>query len=76
VLVPLNGVARWLSAVSALMPLRYVVDLTRAAYYRGSPGYREAVTGRPTLDAVVTVALLVVFLAAGSLLFSYRERTR
>ena len=76
VLVPLNGVARWLSAVSAVMPLRYVVDLTRAAYYRGSPGYREAVTGRPTLDAVVTVALLVIFLAVGSLLFSYRERTR
>lgn len=76
VLVPLRGAAPWLSAVSLAMPLRYAVDLTRAAYYAGTDGYREAVVGSPVLDAVVTSGLATLFLVAGGLLFSYRERTR
>jgi ABC-2 type transport system permease protein len=76
VLVPLSEVAPWLNAVSAVMPLRYAVDLTRASYYAGGPGYREAVTGSPAVDALVTGGLLVAFAVAGSLLFSYRERHR
>jgi ABC-2 type transport system permease protein len=76
VLVPLRGAAPWLNAVSLVMPLRYAVDLTRAAFYAGTGGYREAVTGTPVVDAVVTCALAALFLTAGGLLFSYRERTR
>ena len=76
VLVPLHGAAAWLRAVSLVMPLRYVVDLTRAAYYAGAVGYRQAVVGDPAVDAAVTVVLLIGFLIAGGLLFSYRERTR
>jgi ABC-2 type transport system permease protein len=49
VLVPLRGVASWLNVVSLLMPLRYAVDLTRAAYYGGTAGYREVVIGSPSL---------------------------
>jgi ABC-2 type transport system permease protein len=76
VLVPLRGTAPWLRAVSLAMPLRYTVDLTRAAYYAGTGGYRQAVTGSPLLDAAVTAGLAALFLTAGGLLFSYRERTR
>ncbi|HLI42423.1 MAG TPA: ABC transporter permease [Streptosporangiaceae bacterium] len=76
VLVPLRGAAPWLGAVSAVMPLRYAVDLVRACYYSGTAGYREVVTSGPVLDAVVTGALIVVLGAAGTALFGYRERTR
>jgi ABC-2 type transport system permease protein len=76
VLVPLHSAAPWLRAVSLAMPLRYAVDLTRAAYYGGTAGYREAVVGGLVLDAAVTGGLAVLFLAAGGLLFSFRERTR
>jgi ABC-2 type transport system permease protein len=76
VLVPLRGAAPWLNAISLVMPLRYAVDLTRAAFYAGTGGYREAVIGTPVVDAVVTCALAALFLTAGGLLFSYRERTR
>jgi ABC-2 type transport system permease protein len=76
VLVPLRGTAPWLRAVSLAMPLRYAVDLTRAAYYAGAAGYREAVVGSPVLDAAVTGGLAALFLVAGGLLFGYRERTR
>jgi ABC-2 type transport system permease protein len=76
VLVPLRGAAPWLHAVSLVMPLRYAVDLTRAAYYAGNARYWQAVAGNPVTDAAVTVGLAAVFLVAGGLLFSYRERTR
>jgi ABC-2 type transport system permease protein len=76
VLVPLRGAASWLNVVSLLMPLRYAVDLTRAAYYAGTAGYREAVIGSPVVDALVTGGLAAFFLTVGGLLFSYRERTR
>lgn len=76
VLVPLHGAASWLRAVSLAMPLRYVVDLTRAAYYAGTPGYREAVIGNPALDTLVAIGLLAVLMTTGGLVFSYRERTR
>jgi ABC-2 type transport system permease protein len=76
VLVPLRGTAGWLGGVSLLMPLRYVVDLTRAAYYADTPGYEKAVVGAPTVDAAVTLALTVTFLALGTALFIYRERNR
>ena len=58
------------------MPLRYAVDLTRAAVYHGLPGYHEAVTTAPWLDVAVTGGMAAVLLAAGAALFSYRERTR
>jgi ABC-2 type transport system permease protein len=76
VLVPLRGAASWLNVISLLMPLRYAVDLTRTAYYAGTAGYRETVVGSPVIDAAVTAGLGTVFLIAGGLLFSYRERTR
>jgi ABC-2 type transport system permease protein len=76
VLVPLRGTAAYLNVIAHLMPMRYVVELTRAAYYAGTPGYRQVVSGSPWLDAVVTAALFAALLTAGALLFDYRERAR
>jgi ABC-2 type transport system permease protein len=58
------------------MPMTYVVNLTRAAYYSGTPVYRLAASGSPLLDAAVIVILFVVLLTAGAAVFGYRERTR
>jgi len=76
VLVPLRGTAFYLDVVAHLMPMRYVVELTRAAFYAGTPGYGQVVSGSPLADAAVTAALFAVFMAAGSAVFGYRERTR
>jgi len=76
VLVPLRGVSAWLGVVSAAMPLRYLVDLTRAVYYSGTSSYGEAVTGALVGDVVLVVGFTAVFLLCGGLLFSYRERSR
>jgi ABC-2 type transport system permease protein len=76
VLVPLHGVPRYLDVVAYFMPLRYAVDLTRAAFYRGTPGYRLVVTTSPLLAAAVVCGLFVALMAAGAAVFSYRERAR
>jgi ABC-2 type transport system permease protein len=76
VLVPLRGTAFYLDVAAHLMPMRYVVELTRAAFYAGTPGYRQVVSGRPLLDAAVTAALFAVLMVTGAAVFGYRERTR
>jgi ABC-2 type transport system permease protein len=76
VLVPLHAVPRYLGVLAYLMPLRYAVDLTRAAFYHGLPGYQRVVTGGPVLDLAVTGTLTLALMTAGALVFSYRERTR
>jgi ABC-2 type transport system permease protein len=76
VLVPLRGAAPYLNLASYLMPMRYVVELTRAAFYAGTPGYGQVVSAGPLLDAAVTAGLFAVLMAAGAALFGYRERAR
>jgi ABC-2 type transport system permease protein len=76
VIVPLREVSPALNAAAQAMPMRYAVDLTRAAYYAGTPGYREAVAGRPLLDAAMLTCVTGLLLGGGAMLFSYRERTR
>jgi ABC-2 type transport system permease protein len=76
VLVPLRGAAAYVSVLAHLLPMTYVVDLTRAAFYAGRPGYHAVVAGRPALDAGITAALTVVLLIGGAAVFNYRERTR
>ena len=76
VLVPLRGTPHYLDVLAHLMPMRYVVELTRAAFYAGTPGYRQVVSGGPLLDAAVTAGLFVIFMITGAAVFGYRERTR
>src|SRR6185312_16046655 len=74
--VPLRGTAFYLVVAAHLMPMRYVVELTSDAFYAGTPGYREVVSGRPAVDAAVTATAFVVFMVTGAAVFGYRERTR
>ena len=76
VLVPLHGQSAFIDAVSWVMPLRYAVELSRAAFYAGTPGYAQVVTAGPVLDVVAIAGLTAVFMTLGALVFDYRERTR
>ena len=76
VLVPLHGQSAFIDAVGWFMPLRYAVELTRAAFYAGTPGYVQVVTAGPVLDVAVIAVLTAVFMTVGALVFDYRERTR
>ncbi len=73
---PISSLPWYLDAVSHLAPLRYAVDLVRAAYYAGSPEYSLVVLDPPLFNFVAMSALFVVFLALGTLVFVRRERNR
>lgn len=76
VLVPLHGQPAVIDVVGWAMPLRYAVELSRAAFYAGTPGYARVMTAGPALDVLVVAALTVVFMSAGALVFDHRERAR
>jgi ABC-2 type transport system permease protein len=76
VLVPLAGAPRLLGAIAWLMPMRYCVDLMRAAFYAGTSGYARVVAGGPALDIAVIIVLTATLTTAGAALFEYRERGR
>jgi ABC-2 type transport system permease protein len=76
VLVPLRGTPDYLDVLAHLMPMRYVVELTRAAFYAGTSGYDQVVSGRPLLDTAVTAGLFVAGMITGAIVFCYRERIR
>jgi ABC-type polysaccharide/polyol phosphate export permease len=76
VLVPVHGGPAYLAVLARAMPMRYVVGLTRDAFYAGLPGYRQVAPGSAVLNTAVTIGLLALFLAAGTAIFGYRERAR
>jgi ABC-2 type transport system permease protein len=76
VLVPVRGLPDYLDWIARAMPLRYAVDLSRAAYYAGTPGRGTAVIGDPVVDAVVVGGLFAILVVAGASLFDYRTRIR
>lgn len=76
VLVPLHGVAGWLDVLGWAMPMRYGVELTRAAYYAGTPGYREVVTLGPVGDLAIMAPLFVALVLGGGRLWEHREHRR
>lgn len=76
VLVPLRGLHGWLSVAAWALPMRYGVDLARAAFYAGTPGYPRVVTSGPVTDAAVMAALFVLLLTAGTWIAARREHNR
>jgi ABC-2 type transport system permease protein len=76
VLVPLTTAPRLLADIAWLMPMRYCVELARATFYSGLPGYHRVVAVSAGVDLAVIAVLTGTLLAAGCALFSYRERVR
>jgi ABC-2 type transport system permease protein len=76
VLVPLSGQPAYLDVFAWAMPMRYAVELSRAAFYAGTPGYARVVTAGPALDVLAIAGLTAVFMTMGVLVFDYRERIR
>jgi ABC-2 type transport system permease protein len=56
--------------------MRYAVDLSRAAFYTGSPEYGRVVLDSPLFNLTIIGLLFVVFLVIGTFLFVRKERNR
>jgi ABC-2 type transport system permease protein len=73
---PINVLPPWLEILSRISPMRYAVDLTRAAFYAGRPEAQRVVLDSPLIDLAVIAAMFSVFLVIGTALFVRRERNR
>lgn len=76
VIVPIRVLPVYLDVLSHLSPLRYAVDLIRGIYYRGRPGYSDAVLQPIGLNLVVMAGLFAVCLMVGTRRFVRRELER
>ena len=76
VLVPVHGLPPALEALAWSMPMTYGVDLTRAAFYHGQPGYSAAVSLAPAWAVAAMGGFFIVFMVTGAALFTHRERHR
>ena len=76
VLVPVHGLPPALEALAWAMPMTYGVDLTRAAFYHGQPGYNAAVSLAPAWAVAAMGGFFIVFMVTGAALFTHRERHR
>ncbi len=76
VVAPVQVMPPMLDVVSRLMPLRYGVDLLRAAFDAGAPGPVAAAPESPIVDVLVVLALVLVLMGAGTWAFDRRERSR
>lgn len=75
-LIPMSHSTGILAFLARIMPMTYIVDLARAVFYWGQPGYHHIVMYSPVLDAGVTVVLFVVFSVIGTVMFTRAEQNR
>ncbi|MDR1997532.1 MAG: ABC transporter permease [Candidatus Margulisbacteria bacterium] len=74
--IPINNSQGLLFLLSRLMPMTYCLDLARAAFFAGAPGYASIVLFNPLLDILIIAALTVVFLLIGTFFFVRSETNR
>ena len=75
-IVPIRSSSGALYVLVRLMPLTYLVDLVRGAFYQGTTTYGQVVLYDPLIDLAISIALSVSFLVAGMILFVRGERNR
>ena len=75
-LIPATNSTGLLGILSKLMPMTYSIDLARNIFYAGKPEYAAAVLHPFWLDLLITVAVCVVFIVVGTVMFVRRDRNR
>lgn len=73
---PIDELPPFLAFVSSLAPMRYAIDLTRAAYYAGREDYERVVLLSPATNLLIIGVLFAIFLVIGTALFVRKERNR
>lgn len=73
---PIKVLPWYLSVVSLISPMRYVVDLERDIAYAGTPEYSRVVLFGPLTNLAVMAAMFAAFLTFGTWLFVRQETNR
>ena len=75
VIAPLHVLPTWLNVVAWAMPLRYGVELVRAAFYANTHGYAQVVTLGPFVDGAIMAGLFAALLGTGASVWERREQS-
>ena len=73
---PIHNLPLPLAILSALSPMRYAVELTRNVFYGLQPGVAAPPMTPLPINVLVIGASFLVFLVAGTILFTRAERNR
>jgi ABC-2 type transport system permease protein len=73
---PINVLPPYLDVLSRISPMRYGVDLARAAFYAGRPEAARVLLDSPIVDLAVIGGMFAIFLVIGTALFVRQERNR
>lgn len=76
ILNPIDELPPYLDFASRLMPLRYVIDGLRGAYYAGTPEYDLVVLAPPATNLLINTLVFAACVVAGTVMFVRRERNR
>ncbi len=76
VLNPIDDLPRYLDIASRLMPLRYVIDGLRSAFYAGMPERDLIVQASGATNLLVNAVVFGLCLVVGTMMFVRRERNR
>ncbi|MDB5179279.1 MAG: transporter permease [Patescibacteria group bacterium] len=76
VLTPINSSSWWLSLISHIAPLTYVVDFMRNMLAFHHPAYQKLILYPMWVDMAVIAAMSVVFIVVGTWAFVRGERNR
>ncbi|MDR3310124.1 MAG: ABC transporter permease [Oscillospiraceae bacterium] len=72
-IIPIGNSSGILLVLNRIMPMTYCLDLVRAVVYAGTPEYAGVVLFNPVVTLAAIVALTVVCLTVGTVLFARSE---
>lgn len=73
---PIVNLPPFLFVFSRLAPMTYPVDLVRGVYYAGQPEFARTVLYSPAINLFIIIAMFLVFMSVGTILFVRNERNR
>lgn len=73
---PIRKLPLYLDVLSHVSPMRYAVDLCRAAFYAGTPEYGKTVLASPLFNLSIIGGMFGAFMVIGTGLFVRKEQNR
>jgi ABC-2 type transport system permease protein len=76
IITPINNSEWWLSVITHIAPLTYVVDFMRNMLSVSHAEYKSLILYSPWVDLLVIAAMIVVFVVIGTWAFVRSERRK
>lgn len=75
-IIPITNSTGIIAFLAKIMPLTYLTDLARGAFYWGGPVYNKIVLHNPLFNITVLSVFFLVFFTVGTMMFTKSEQNR